>query len=396
MNFKNFITNFLFKDKMSGADGEYFKKLEATIFYKEFALRSCISIIANALVLSEFQTFINSKSVKEKNYYLFNIEPNQNQNATEFWQEVITRLVYDNECLVIQENEQLFVAESFNVDKYVFYEDVYKNITIRNYKLDRSFRESDVLYFKLNVESIKTVIDYLYNDYKDLLSSAMKGYKKNNSEKGVLEIDTNYPQTKEAQERLNDLMSNKFKRYFESDNAVLPLSNGLKYTENTKASSIKDSRDIRAIIDDVMDFVCAAFHIPAGLIKGNVSGVEGITDNFLNFSVNPIARLITTEITRKMYGRDKFFEKSYVKVDTQKIANMGLEKISKASDLLFRIGVNSINDNLEMLGREKINESWADEHYVTKNYQSILNPDLKGGVNNGNGEKSGIAGNKGQ
>ncbi|MBY2431570.1 phage portal protein, partial [Clostridioides difficile] len=376
MNFKNFITNFLFKDKMSGADGEYFKKLEATIFYKEFALRSCISIIANALVLSEFQTFKNGKSIKEKNYYLFNIEPNQNQNATEFWQEVITRLVYDNECLVIQENEQLFVAESFSVDKYVFYEDIYKDVTIRNYKLDRSFRESDVLYFKLNVESIKTVIDYLYNDYKDLLSSAMKGYKKNNSEKGVLEIDTNYPQTKEAQERLNDLMGNKFKLYFESDNAVLPLSNGLKYTENTKASSIKDSRDIRAIIDDVMDFVCAAFHIPAGLVKGNISGVEGITDNFLNFSINPIARLITTEITRKMYSRDNFFEKSYVKVDTQKIANMGLEKISKASDLLFRIGVNSINDNLEMLGREKINESWADEHYVTKNYQSILNPDL--------------------
>ncbi|HBG1087777.1 TPA: phage portal protein [Clostridioides difficile] len=395
MNFKNFISNFLFKDKMSGADGEYFKKLEATIFYKEFALKSCISIIANALVLSEFQTFKNGKSIKEKNYYLFNIEPNQNQNATEFWQEVITRLVYDNECLVIQENEQLFVAESFSVDKYVFYGDIYKDVTIRNYKLDRSFRESDVLYFKLNVESIKTVIDYLYNDYKDLLSSAMKGYKKNNSEKGVLEIDTNYPQTKEAQERLNDLMSNKFKRYFESDNAVLPLSNGLKYTENTKASSIKDSRDIRAIIDDVMDFVCAAFHVPAGLVKGNVAGVEGITDNFLNFSVNPVAKLITNELTRKMYGRDNFFEKSYVKVDTQKIANMGLEKISKASDLLFRIGVNSINDNLEMLGREKINESWADEHYVTKNYQSILNPDLKGGANNGNGEKNGVAGNKG-
>ncbi|MBH7858755.1 phage portal protein, partial [Clostridioides difficile] len=143
----------------------YFKKLEATIFYKEFALKSCISIIANALVLSEFQTFKNGKSIKEKNYYLFNIEPNQNQNATEFWQEVITRLVYDNECLVIQENEQLFVAESFSVDKYVFYEDIYKDVTIRNYKLDRSFRESDVLYFKLNVESIKTVIDYLYNDY---------------------------------------------------------------------------------------------------------------------------------------------------------------------------------------------------------------------------------------
>lgn len=396
MNFKKFITSFLFKDKMLGTEEQYFKNLESTIFYKEFALRSCISMIANTLVLSEFQTFQNGISIKDKNYYLFNIEPNQNQNATEFWQEVITRLVYDNECLVIQKDERLFVAESFNVEKYVFYEDIYKDITIRNYKLDRSFRESDVLYFKLNVESIKTVIDYLYNDYKELLGSAMEGYRKNNSEKGVLEIDTNYPQTREAQEKLDDLMNNKFKRYFENSNAVLPLSNGLKYKESNSTTNIKDSRDIRAIIDDVIDFVCAAFHIPSGIVKGDVAGVEGITDNFLNFCINPIARLVTTEITRKMYSRDKFIEKSYVKVDTQKIANMGLEKISKASDLLFRIGVNSINDNLEMLGREKINESWADEHYVTKNYQSILNPDLKGGAKNGNGEKGSIAGDKGK
>ncbi len=57
--------------------------------------------------------------------------------------------------------------------------------------------------------------------------------------------------------------------------------------------------------------------------------------------------------------------------------------MSKAADLLFRIGVNSIDDNLELIGKEPLKEEWSKEHYVTKNYQSVLNPDLKGGGKNG-------------
>ena len=40
-------------------------KLTIEVFYKELAIQSCISFIANALVMSEFQTFENGQEVKK-------------------------------------------------------------------------------------------------------------------------------------------------------------------------------------------------------------------------------------------------------------------------------------------------------------------------------------------
>ena len=82
-----------------------------------------------------------------------------------------------------------------------------------------------------------------------------------------------------------------------------------------------------------------------------------------------------------MYGKDLYLKRTYTKIDTQRIKDVDIKSLSSAADLLFRIGVNSINDNKKLLGKEPIVEKWADEHYVTKNYQSVLsiNDNLKGG-----------------
>lgn len=375
--FKDFLDRSFKVDVATGAFEE------AKVFYKELAIQSCISVIANALVLSEFETFENGKKVQKENYYLLNIEPNQNQNATEFWVQAISKLVYENECLIIQDKNQLFVADTFNIDKSTYYEDHYKDIVIRDYPLKKTFKESEVLYLKLNNKNIKNIIDGLYIDYSKLLGSAMTKYKKSNGRKGTLELETYNSQSKEHQEALSDLMNNKFKQYFEAENAVLPLQKGYKYDEKPNTSNIKDSRDVRCLIDDIFDFVAAAFHIPTGILKGDVAIIEGQTDNFLMFGINPIANLIKSEINRKMYGKSLFLKRCYVKINTRKIRNTSLENIAKACDLLFRIGVNSINDNLDELGREKLTAKWADEHYVTKNYQSVLEMDSGGGKKDG-------------
>ena len=86
-----------------------------------------------------------------------------------------------------------------------------------------------------------------------------------------------------------------------------------------------------------------------------------------------------------MYGKDLYLKRTYTKIDTQRIKDIDIKSLSSAGDLLFRIGVNSINDNLKLLGKETIDEEWANEHYVTKNYQSVLsiNDNLKRGEKNG-------------
>ncbi|MEI4680391.1 hypothetical protein WAG13_34625 [Bacillus cereus] len=44
----------------------------------------------------------------------------------------------------------------------------------------------------------------------------------------------------------------------------------------------------------------------------------------------------------------------------------------------------SINDVLERLGKEQIEEDWANERYVTKNYERArISGTMEGGENNG-------------
>lgn len=364
------------------------EKLSIEVFYKELAIQSCISFIANALVMSEFQTFENGQEVKKLNHYLLNVEPNLNQNATEFWHEVIWRLIYDNECLIIQHDDQFFVAEDFSHQEFAFKEDIYSNVTIRGFSLNRSFVESEVFYLKLNNKHIKKLIDGLYSDYGELLAKAKSNFKKAGGRKGTYTQQGFVPMPNdpdfEAQQELTKTM---FQRYFESENGVLTLSPGDKYDESQFMPVGKDSRDIRNLINDVIDFSCAAFHIPAGVVRGDTVGVAEQTDNTIMFGINPFAKLITSELNRKWYGRTNYLNNSFVRMDTKKIRDVDIEKMSKSADLLFRIGVHSVNENREMFGKSLIDEAWANEHYVTKNYNSILdnefNETLKGGDEDG-------------
>lgn len=376
----------LFSSKTGvGCTVEGYSNSVLELYYKKFAIDSVVSLIANALVMSEFQTLENGKEVKKNNYYLFNIEPNKNQNAIEFWHEVVSKLIYENECLIIQLDDELFVADEFTTKTYLKFEDRYEGVVARDFSFDKNFNESEVLYLKLNNESIKKLIDGMYSEYGKLISASIASYKKANGTKGILTLDTLFSQQEDAQQLLDDLFENKFKKYFENPNAVLHLEEGMHYEEKQNQSPTKNSRDIKALIDDVIEFVAAAFHVPSGLIRGNVAGVAEQTDNFLIFCVNPIAKLITGEVNRKMYGKELYLKRTYCKVDTQRIKDVDIKALSSAADLLFRIGVNSINDNKKMLGKESIDEKWADEHYVTKNYQSVLsiNDNLKGGDTSG-------------
>ena len=108
----------------------YVGELSGEIFFKELAVQACINLIANTVSRSEFQTFIEGKEVKKNNYYLFNVEPNPNKSASKFWRDIVSKLVYNNECLVIEQNGYFYVADEFTVKKFAFKEYVYSNIVI--------------------------------------------------------------------------------------------------------------------------------------------------------------------------------------------------------------------------------------------------------------------------
>jgi HK97 family phage portal protein len=361
-------TNTLYLDAAMG-------ELVTEIYFKELAIQACINLIANTVAQSEFRTFEKGEEVKKDNYYLLNVEPNPNKSASKFWRDVVARLVYDNECLVIQQNDSLYAADTFTVTRFAFRDYLYDGIVIDDFAMEAVYAGPQVLHFELHNQRIKTVIDGLYQSYAKLIAASQAHYKRNNARRGKLTIPTNYPQTEEAQRNLKELLDNRFRRFFEAEGgAVLPLTNNMEYEELSSNIGVKggvEGRDIRAFIDDVFDFVAMAFQVPPPLLRGNVADTEKAVNNFLTFCINPLAELLTDEINRKMYGKQAYLKRTYVKLDTSHIRAVDIKDVANALDVLVRIGAYSVDDCLKHLGMEPLNTEWSRARWMTKNYEPI-------------------------
>lgn len=363
------------------------QELKAELFYKELAINSCINLIANTITKSEFKTFEKGKEVKKQNYYKLNVEPNQNQNASSFWREIIYNLVYNNECLVVMIGENYYVADGYNREEKALTENIYTNVGVKNYTLSDTFLEHEVLFFQLHNKKIKSLIDNLYAEYGKLIKATEKNCIKNSSRRGKLQVPADYPTNKEAQDKLRSLFQEKFKKFFEADgDAVVPLTNGITYDElpviNSKSSAV--SREVRALIDDIFDFVALAFNISPVLLKGSVADTEKALNNTLTFGINPIAELINNETNRKIYKQADYLNNTYCRLDTSNIQAVDIKDVANALDVLVRIGAFTVDDCLNYLGKEKLNTDWSDVRFMTKNYtpiETMLN-EPKGGVKN--------------
>ncbi|MGG0731725.1 phage portal protein, partial [Bacillus paramycoides] len=327
-----------------------FYELGIDYFYKKLAVETCIDLIANALTRCEFQTFEKGKEKRGENHYLLNVQPNQNQNASEFMHSLVNHLVNENECLVIMQNEQLYIADSFNVNKFALKENIYKDITIDNFTFDKSFNESEVFHFKLNDRNIMQVIDGMYSSFGKLLASSIDYYKRKNNKRLLIKGDFLRAQDEETQDAINEMFENQLKNWFNADKvgSAFQLQNGYEFEDMSDSkngvSNNSTSRDISDLISDVFNYVAIAFHVPIGILKGDVADIEKQMDSFLAFCINPIAELIQDEFNRKMYNKKEYIDRTYLKIDTTKVKVVDITKLATALDKLFAIGGLSIND----------------------------------------------------
>ncbi|QJT71635.1 portal protein [Psychrobacillus phage Spoks] len=350
-------------------------------FYKKLAIDSSVTLIANAMVKARFRTLEKGKIKKGEVHYLFNVKPNKNQNASEFIHKFTSDLLYNNEVLAIMLDNELYIADSWDKKEFAIKENLYNKVTIGDFTFDRAFNESEVFYFRLNNENITKVIDGLYSSYAKLLSVSMTTFKRKNSKKFFAKIGSAFSQKEEDKDDLTDVLSEPFKKFFGSEgDAIWPLQEGLDLEEADKNATPSNmtSRDIRAIVDDIFDFVAMGFHIPKGLLKGDVADVGGMTDNFLTFCINPVAELLADEINSKMYTKSEYLEGSRLVVDTSLIKVIDIGVMANAADKLLLSGTHNRDENRDMMGLEPLNSDESTQYYVTKNY-GTTQESMKGG-----------------
>ena len=351
---------------------------------EELTIHAAINLIANSISKCEFRTLKNDKEYQGEEYYVWNYEPNKNQNSSQFLQELTATLLYRNECLVVENNGQLIIAESFTKEEYALKETVFSNVYRKGLTFNRDFRMSEVLYFRLNNKNIRQLLTNLCNGYNNLLEEAVDKYEKAGGEKGTLHIDAQAKGmkygNKSFEEVYEDLMNNRFKRFFNSRNAVLPLWNGFTYTKQAAEQSKKSTsemKDITDVLDEIVVTVARAFNIPVALLKGDVSDVSKVTQNFLTFCVDPLCEMLQTEINRKRYGKYQVQRGCYIRINTTTIMHVDVFEIAEKIDKLISSGMYCIDDLRKKLGETELDTEESKTYWITKNYTSIES--LKGG-----------------
>lgn len=363
---------------------EYLCKLQTDMAVKQFAIETCIDLIANAMAKVEFKTYSKDKNVRNSMYYRLNVAPNKKENATEFRKKLVRRLIYYNEVLIVSPDpfsDEIFIADGWNVVESAIKYDYYTGVTVGDLVFDKTFSEKDVFFLKLSDTNIRQLVDSFYLSYGKLIASAMNIYKRSNARRYLIEGDLFRPQDGTNQKNINDMMTSQFKPFMEADNAgaVFQIQSGYSL-KDLSDSSRPDSRDIKNLIDDVFELSAIAFHVPINLFKGNMSGLSDQVDAFLMFCIIPMAELIQDGFNAGLYTPAEFLGGNYIRVDTSMIKVASFKELVEANDIAIRSMQSTPNEARVRNGFDKADDPRADMLYMTKNYMEET--ELKGGDTN--------------
>lgn len=356
------------------------------IYLRELAFQRAIQILAKMLGKCEIRTFLNNEEIFQDEYYSWNYEPNRNQNKQQFFDKLVEKMFRNGEALIVSGIDgQLYVADVFCTTRSALYGNTYSQVTVDDYTFRRTFRSTDVMYIRPNWKNVNTVLKGLYGSYARLIQYGAKSFLQSHGSKGILNISSIASNAKNFDETLKKLLNEYFKTFFESENAVLPIFDGYTFTETNRSKNYNETttRDIKAMYDDVFDFTARAIGIPPSILKGDVQDNSKAMDELLTVALDPLAGTLESEINRKKYGK-AVLKGSRCMVDTSHIKHVDVFGNAANIDKLVQSGTHTINMILRAMGQPQVNEEWADQHFITKNYSTVqgILDSLEGGENN--------------
>lgn len=343
---------------------------------RDLCFQACVDMIANAIGRCEFRTYRRGEEVRDREYYMLNIEPNTNHNSTDFWHKVIYQLYATNEALIIPTRsrsgiEGLVCADSWNLeDGWPQRQNEYTGVQVGQLTYTKTFREGDVLHLRLNAANVKPLLDGLYQSYANMLDAAETYYTTRNGAHLKVHVGTIESQKPGFAEAFAEKLQKEVVPYLKGANGVLPEFDGYQYeVQNFGGTATSD--ETRKLVEDVFNMTARAFGIPVVLVNGAVEGTADANRRFLTYVIDPLCDQIQEEINRKRYGYEEWSTGSYVRVDSSSIIHFDIFENAANIEKIVGSGIFSLNDVLRAANQEPIDEEWADAHYMTLNISTM-------------------------
>lgn len=355
-----------------------------SLVFKTLALEIATSYLANIISKCEFKVFEGGKEQKNLLYYLLNVSPNPNENATQFKQRLVHNVVYDGHALLFNRNNNFYIADSFGMTEYPFASNVFENISLGGENLAGTRRAEDVCYFKMHEKNITDLVTSLYSDFDKIVETACAAYKNQVAEKYKLTVGSTPTGDPAEVEQYKEALKKQLESFTNNQRSVYVQQKGTDMEMLFRADNKTDSADILALRKDCFETVATAFKMPVSMLYGNMTNTKDILNAWITVMVDPFCQMINEEFTRRNYSMTDINGGNCIKVDTTAIIHMDLFDIADNADKFIGSGIFCIDDILEKIGEPKLNTEFSQTRWITKNYDKAEDAlTREGGNNNG-------------
>lgn len=353
------------------------KKMKIT----KMAVEKAIGMIAHAIAKSEFIVQGKNERLRNELYWSLNVKPNLNETATEFWIEVIQRLLKNSECLICIIGKKFYIADSFQVNNSVMLNQIYSNITItangESLQLNNTYTSDEVIHLKAKNKKIRAYMETVMKMHDDVVSAMEAAIKISKTPKFILKIAGAMPviRTLRADGTEQTLTVDEFKKniknLLESENIeILQASNGLEISQ-LKIDTAVTSEDVVKASKEIFEECAFAFDIPKTVFMGEITEKADSTNEFITYAVGWVAEILNDAMNATLVGKESFLKGEYIWIDLSGFKHRDLVESANYLDKLRSIGFN-LDEIRQAIGWEPLNTPFSQERVITKNYTNDL------------------------
>lgn len=351
-----------------------------------------IDLIARTIAKCEIQTFeMKDKKIQESRgdlYWTLNIQPNYIETGTKFIYKLVTKLLTEKTALILinktPKTNLLYVADSYNCNNKILTGKTFHNITIEDdegnsININKTYTTENTIYYSLKNSKLRTASESFKKNTAKLLKASQKSFVNANTSKWRLKIPGQQPKMIDVETKKPisyEDYKDKITEGLTSDEEAIVMLSELFDLENLNQNNSKNLTDFENVFKKIGDTVAQKWNIPLDIFYGSKTEKSTGTDDFITMCVDLYFELLEDGFNASLVGKKDYLNGEYVKFNRLNINHKDL--IDKASgwDKLISNGF-SFNQLCKFLGLPTINEDWADEHYITKNYAN-----MKGGAEN--------------
>lgn len=352
-----------------------------------------IDLIARTIAKCEIQTFeMKDKKIQESRgdlYWTLNIQPNYIETGTKFIYKLVTKLLTEKTALIlinkIPKTNLLYVADTYNCNNKILTGKTFYNITIEDdegnsINISKTYTTENTIYYSLKNSKLKTASESFKKNTAKLLKASQKSFINANTSKWRLKIPGQQPKMIDVETKKTisyEDYKDKITEGLTSDEEAIVMLSELFDLENLNQNNSKNLTDFENVFKKIGDTVAQKWNIPLDIFYGSKTEKSTGTNDFITMCVDLYFELLEDGFNACLVGKKDYLKGEYVKFNRLNINHKDL--IDKASgwDKLISNGF-SFNQLCKFLGLPTIDEDWANEHYITKNYANV-----KGGAEEG-------------